>query len=105
MSAVFYFKGAATTTHLVAEKKEETMSIAKVRDAVKEAQDKGLLVLSIIFDAEELTTGRFTQEEVAAAITHINDFGEGFGDISAYALVQFEKYMEETYGAAADASR
>jgi hypothetical protein len=61
------------------------------------------LTINITFNAGDLNgNDRFTQDEVAAAIDHINDFGPGFGDISAYALAQFEKYMEEQYGAAAD---
>jgi len=81
------------------------MSTLKVREAVKELQGKGYLTLGIILEPECLASDRFTTNEVTEAIAHINDFGEGFGDISAYALTQFDKYMEETYGAAAEARK
>jgi hypothetical protein len=60
------------------------------------------LTINITFSVGDLDTGRFTQDELSAAIDYINDFGPGFGDISAYALEQIEKYLEEQYGAAAD---
>jgi hypothetical protein len=82
-----------------------------LRRTVKAYQDRGLLTLVVVFDAEWLHNPRFTEEETAQAIKDINEYGEGFGDlvgtdrtgVSTFVMNKFHEYMEEEYGPAADA--
>lgn len=53
------------------------------RKVAKTYQDGGLLTLVVVFDADWLDNdSRFTEEEVADAIKDINEYGDGFGDLT-----------------------